>query len=117
MTPAIPPDAPTVYDMTRMALAESAPPRVLAAYDALAPNRAGDPVIGLLGFMSPSDCLTLVKAADLAHRAAGTKGWAPETVEHWACSIARRGAWRTNHSKALPAINAYKTAIRQEADR
>ena len=114
MTP-IPPDAATVYDMTRMALAETAPPRVLAAYDALPPNRAGDPVIGLLGFMSPGDCLTLVKAADLAHRAAGTDGWVPETVEYRARSIARRGAWRTNHSHALPAIRAYKAAIQQEA--
>lgn len=116
MTP-IPPDAATVYDMTRMALAETAPPRVLAAFDALAPNRAGDPVIGLLGFMSPCDCLTLVKAADLAHRSAGTEGWAPQTVEHRARFIARGGAWRTNHDRALPAIRAYQTAIQQEVCR
>lgn len=108
------PDAATVYDMTRMALAETAPPRVLAAYDALPPNRAGDPVIGLLGFMSPGDCLTLVKAADVAHRSAGTEGWATNTVQDRVRLISRSGAWISNHDRALPAIRAYKAAIAEE---
>lgn len=113
MTP-IPPDAATVYDMTRMALAETAPPRVLAAYDALSPNGEGYPPIGLLGFMAPGDCLMLVKAADFAHRAAGTEDWYSEPLQSRARFIARCGSWLSNHDEALPAIRAYKAAIAEE---
>lgn len=108
----------TVYEMTRMALAEAAPARVLAAYDALPPNRLGHPMIGLLGFLAPSDLAAVLKAADFAHRRAGTDGWDHDVNLACVRRIARTGGWRTpaGHARALPAISAYQAAIRADLE-
>ncbi len=110
----------SAWELTRMAVAETAPPRVLAAYDCIPANRAGDPMIGLLGFMSPGDCLLLVRAADLAHRRLGTDGWEDTPDRARARQISRCGAWRdrssTRRSEVVAAIAAYKSAIRADLD-
>lgn len=107
----------TVYEMTRAALAETAPARVLAAYDAIPPNRVGHPVIGLLGFMSRSDLLILARAADLAHRRAGTEGWETQDEHVRARTIELCGSWRsasdTWQSALTEAREAYRQAIQQ----
>ena len=119
------PDRPAgksaAFDMTLMALSE-VNPRAAAALRVLGPNSAGDPMIGLLGFMSPGDCIDLVKAADLAHRRLGSEGWREDgwTVEEVARYIAECGAWRNQrqHSwrdRIADAVTRYQIAIRDEA--
>lgn len=112
---------PTVHDMTRMALAETAPPRVLAAFDALTPNRAGHPPIGALGFLSPDDLVVVVRAADLAHGRARTPGWAiQESPEDVARDLARTGSWRyednPRRAETVAAVDAYRRAIIAERE-
>ena len=109
----------TTFDMTLAALSE-VNPRAAAALRVIGPNRAGDPMIGLLGFMSPGDCLALVKAADLAHKRAGTDGWRDDEwpLEQVARYVSECGGWRNPSGKwadrVRDAITRYQLAIRDE---
>lgn len=108
------PTYPTVYEMTRMLLAETAAPRVLAAWDAVPPNRAGHPKIGVFGFMDGDDLYHVAKAADIAHRQANTEGWAThvESVEFLVAAITTHGSWRfandPHHGYRHAAERAYR---------
>ena len=110
----------SAWELTRMALAETAPPRVLVAYDCIPANRAGHPMIGLLGLMSPGDCLLLVRAADLAHRRLGSDGRAEQPDRIRAREVSRCGGGRDRTSprraETVAAIAAYKAAIRADLD-
>ena len=104
----------TTFDMTLTALGE-VNPLVRFVLAVIGPNRAGDPMLGLLGFMDYDDRLDLVRAADLAHRRAGTDGWRDEgqTVEQMAEFISSAGGWRSPGEKWRQQVAQALVAYRQ----
>ena len=107
----------TTHDMTLAALSE-VNPRAAAALRVMGPNRAGDPMVGLLGFMSGNDCIDLARAADLAHTRAGTDGWERMADRDRAVHIQMFGGWRNPSGKwadrVRDAVTRYQIAIRDE---
>lgn len=105
----------TPYEMTMAALSE-VNPRVAATLEVIGPNRAGDPMIGLLGFMSGNDCTDLARAANLAHTQAGTDGWERMADRDRAVHIQMFGGWRNPSEKWATRVSdakiIYRLAIR-----
>lgn len=75
-----------VTEMARAALCEAGRPDLAPM---LLPNRAGDPVVGLLGFLSPDDLDVVMKACRLAHEHVGNDFGG--TTQY----VVRHGSWRT----------------------
>lgn len=111
----------SAYDLTVMALSETHP-AARAALEALGPNSAGDPPIGLLGFMYQHDRVGLCRAADMAHRHGGDAEWRTDglTPDELADYIYESGSWRHAHAtrwreRYERAAEVYSAAVFGEA--
>lgn len=93
--------APTVLDLTVMALAETNP-RAAAAVEAAGANLAGHPSLGLLGWLPIPILRDVCRAAILAHRRAGTDFWDGEDAAVMARAIAKGGLWCTPRAHLEP---------------
>jgi hypothetical protein len=96
----------TVHELTVMALTEAGHRPVVAALEALGPNRVGDPSVGMFGWLLPEERLALCKAVILAHGHAGTPDFGHDDPAELADWIRDGGAWR-NPSKSREVMRAF----------
>lgn len=104
----------TPHEMALAALAEVAP-AVGTALGVLGPNRAGDPPIGLLGWLPCDELVIACRAVDLAHRRAGTPGWAHDDIEAFARRVKNREFWLARPARVTEAVTHYDRVKAQEA--
>lgn len=100
-----------VHEMTVAALMEGGQPAVAAALQAVGPTRAGDPPVGLFGWLDREERVALGKAMMLSHDAAGNEVGS-ESPEEFASWVRSEGSWRSEmmREQVVKAFAAYTDA-------